>query len=291
VTFVLSMACALLAALSYGTASVMQAAAARRTGTRPNLDALLLVRLARQVPYLAGLALDLVGFASSVVALRNLPLFVVQSAVAGSVGVTAITAALAFGFSLRRYETVALVVLVAGFALLAVSAQPEHATTLSRHGRWLLVAGIGLVVIVGYVSARRHERAASVGLAIGAGLSWAGTGIAARVLHVPTPLWHVIIDPVAIVLAVYGVLGTLLFATALQRGSVTAAAALVFSVETVVPSGIGLAFLGDHARPHFLTAALAGVVASVGASITLARRSEPLPPRIAADTGVRRQTR
>ena len=290
-TFVLSMACALLAALSYGTASVMQAAAARRTGTRPNLDALLLVRLARQVPYLAGLALDLVGFASSVVALRNLPLFVVQSAVAGSVGVTAITAALAFGFSLRRYETVALVVLVAGFALLAVSAQPEHATTLSRHGRWLLVAGIGLVVIVGYVSARRHERAASVGLAIGAGLSWAGTGIAARVLHVPTPLWHVIIDPVAIVLAVYGVLGTLLFATALQRGSVTAAAALVFSVETVVPSGIGLAFLGDHARPHFLTAALAGVVASVGASITLARRSEPLPPRIAADTGVRRQTR
>lgn len=276
-TYVLSLACALLAALSYGTASVMQAAAARRTDKRPHLDAMLLVRLVRQLPYIAGLALDLVGFIASVVALRNLPLFMVQSVIAGSVGVTAIVASVVFGIQLRRYEMVALVGLVVGFALLAVSAQPEHATVLARPGRIVLVAGVVLVALVGVIGARLDEHTASVALAVGAGLSWAGTGIAARVLQVPAPLWHLAVDPVALALAAYGVLGTLLFATSLQRGSVTAAAALVFSVETVVPAGIGVAFLGDHARPHFQAAAVLGIIAAVGASITLARRSEPLP--------------
>jgi len=275
-TYVLSLACALLAALSYGTASVMQAAAARRTDKRPHLDAMLLVRLVRQLPYIASLALDLIGFIASVVALRNLPLFMVQSVIAGSVGVTAIVASVVFGIQLRRYEMVALVGLVVGFALLAVSAQPEHATVLARPGRIVLVAGVVLVALVGVIGARLDEHTASVALAVGAGLSWAGTGIAARVLQVPAPLWHLAVDPVALALAAYGVLGTLLFATSLQRGSVTAAAALVFSVETVVPAGIGVAFLGDHARPHFQAAAVLGIIAAVGASITLARRSEPL---------------
>ena len=66
-------------------------------------------------------------------------------------------------------------------------------------------------------------------------------------------------DPVALALVAYGVLGILLFATALQRSSVTAVAALVFLVETVVPSAIGLFFLGDHARPHMAAIAIAGI--------------------------------
>jgi len=281
-TVLLSLACAFLAALSYGTASVMQAAAASRAEKRPNLDAMLLVRLLHELPYVAGVALDLVGFLAAVVALRNLPLFMVQSAVAGSVGVTAIAASLTFGIRLRRYEIVALVGLLVGFALLAVSARPEHATAVSTSGRWLLAGGVVVVGLIGVLGARLDERAAGIALALCAGLSWAGTGIAARVLHVPSPPWRLLIDPVAVALAAYGVLGMLLFATALQRGSVTAAAALVFSVETVVPSVIGLAFLGDHARPHLGAAAVLGVVVTVAASIALARRSEPLPRELAA---------
>jgi hypothetical protein len=274
---VLSLACACLAALSYGVGSVLQAAAARTAEKRPNLDAMLLVRLARQLPYLAGVGLDLLGFVAAVIALRNLPLFMVQSAIAGSVGVTAIAASMAFGVRLQRYEIVALVALMVGFALLAVSAQPEHATPLGTAGRWILAAGIGVVALLGIGGARLTDRPASIVLATAAGLSWGGTGIAARVLEIPSPLWRIVIDPLALTLAVYGVLGALLFATALQRGSVTAAAALVFSVETVVPSLIGLAFLGDHARPGFGAVALVGVVLAVGASMALARRSEPLP--------------
>jgi len=273
----LALACAVLAALSYGIGSVMQAAAVRHAENRPNLDPLLLVRLVGRLPYVAGLALDLVGFCASVIALRTLPLFLVQSAIAGSVGVTAIAASVAFGIRLLGYERVALIALMFGFALLAVSARPERAASLGPVGQWILAGGVVVVLAAGALSARLDNRKAGIGLALCAGLSWAGTGIAARVLQIPSPPWHLVIDPVALCLAAYGLLGALLFATALQRGSVTAAAAIVFTVETVVPSLIGIAFLGDRARSGFLLVALLGFAASVGGSIALARRSEPLP--------------
>ncbi|MCU1428159.1 MAG: hypothetical protein JWL83_2159 [Actinomycetia bacterium] len=278
----LSLACAFVAALSYGIGSVLQAAAARRAERSSNLDPMLLVRLVNELPYVAGLALDVVAFVASVIALRDLPLFMVQSALAGSVGVTAITASIAFGVPLRRSERVALAGLMFGFVLLAVSARPQHAASLGAVGRWVLVSGVALVAVAGAISARLDDRKAGIGLAICAGLSWSATGIAARVLHVPSVWWHVVQDPVALALAVSGVFGVLFFATALQRGSVTAAAALVFAVETVVPSVIGLAFLGDHARPHLAPVAALGFALTVSASIALARRSEPLPREPAA---------
>jgi hypothetical protein len=275
--FSVSLACAVLAALSYGVGSVMQASSVRRTERRANLDPTLLVRRVGEPLYVGGLALDFLGFVASVVALRTLPLFVVQSAIAASVGVTAISASFAFGIRLLRYERVALVALMLGFALLAVSGRPERAVSLSSAGQWILVAGVVVVAAMGAVCARLDDRKAAIGLALCAGLSWAGTGIAARTLEIRAPWWHVLIDPVALSLAVYGILGVLLFATALQRGSVTATAALVFSVETIVPAILGLAFLGDRARAGFVPVAALGFVATLGASIALARRSEPLP--------------
>ena len=275
--FAFSLACAFVSALSYGIGSVMQAAAARRAEMRPNLDPMLLVRLARDLTYVASLGLDLLGFVASVVALRTLPLFMVQSAIAGSVGVTAVVASIAFGVRLERYEHAALLGLLAGFALLALSARPGHAAALGSTGHWLLASGVAVVAVIGALSARAADRGAGIGLALAAGLGFAGTGVAARDLVVPHGAWHLLTDPVALALAGYALLGVLLFATALQRSSVTAVAALVFLVETVVPSTIGLVFLGDHARPHLAVVASLGFVVTIVASISLARRSEPLP--------------
>jgi len=88
---VVGMACALFAALGYGSASVLQSVAARKAESSSGLDPRLFVRLAGSVPYVSGLGLDLGAFLASLVALRTLPLFFVQSAVAASVGVTAVT--------------------------------------------------------------------------------------------------------------------------------------------------------------------------------------------------------
>jgi hypothetical protein len=272
----LALGCALAANVCYGFGTVFQAAGARRASTSGHLDVMLFARLARQLPYIAGLGLDLVGFIASLVALRTLPLFVVQAAIAGSVGVTALVAVIAFGFRLRQSDGSAIVVLIAGLVLLGASARGHHAAHLSRLGGWLLLLGVGVVVIAGIVVARWSDPRGGIGLAACAGFGFTGTAIAARALRIPPHHWRLVFEPVAIALVLYGACGMLMFASALQRGSVTATSAVMFAVETIVPSIIGLAALGDRTRRHFEVVAAVGFALTVGASIVLARYTEPV---------------
>jgi len=269
-------ACALTATLSYGVGTVLQAAGARRVGSAEHLDVMLLARLARQSRYVGGLALDAVGFIASLLALRTLPLFVVQAAIAGSLGVTAATASFVFGFRLRNSEKLAIGLLLAGLALLGVSARSEPVTRLSQFGAWSLFAGVFVVVGAGVIAARHQGRHAAIALAVCAGLGFAGTGIAARALLIPTPAWHLVTEPVAIALVAYGACGILMFASALQRGAVTATTAMMLGVETIIPAVVGLVALGDRTRPHFALIAVLGFVLTVGAALTLSRYTEPV---------------
>jgi drug/metabolite transporter (DMT)-like permease len=270
----LALSCALVANLSYGFGTILQAAGARRASTSGHLDVMLFARLSRQLPYLAGLGLDAIGFASSVIALRTLPLFVVQAAIAGSIGVTALTAALVFGFRLRASDTLAIAVLIVGLGLLGASARGEDPAHLSHLGGWLLLLGVVAVAGGGAVAARLPDPRGGVGLAVFAGLGFTGTAVATRALQIPAPAWHLAFEPVAIALVLYGACGMLMFASALQRGSVTAAAAVMFAVETIVPSIVGLAALGDRTRPHFQIVAALGFGLTIGSSLALARYTE-----------------
>jgi hypothetical protein len=265
----LGMACALFAALGYGSASVLQSVAARREASSSGLDPRLLVRLARSAPYVSGLALDLVAFLASLVALRTLPLFLVQSAVASSVGVTAVISA-AIGVRLRGREIASLVVLGSGLLLLASSAQPEPGTPLSLGTRWGLLSCVVILGVAGALVARGNGGSSAQALAILGGLAFTVVAVAARSLTVPTPLWHVLTDPGLWAILALGALGMLLFTTALQRGSVTSATALTFAVETIVPAGIGLAFLGDTTRPGFAPVAALGFVLTIAGTMALA---------------------
>jgi len=275
---ILGLAGALAAAVCYGAASVLQSVGSRRLARAGALDVRLFVRLARSLPYVAGLALDLLGFAASVLALRTLPLFLVQSAVSASIGVTALLAAWRLGAQLRRAERYALLALLVGLLLLAVSARPERAASLAGPARWALLALLSVPVLAALAAVRLRGAAAGAALAAAAGLAFTGVGVAARVLVIPDPLWRVGGDPVLYALAGYGLLGVLLFAGALQRGSVTTAAAITFAVQTVVPALIGLALLGDSARAGFGPVAVAGFVLALGGALALARYAEPVGP-------------
>jgi drug/metabolite transporter (DMT)-like permease len=266
---VLGMACALFAALGYGCASVLQSIAARRTESGSGLDPRLLVRLARSAPYVSGLALDLAAFVGSLVALRTLPLFFVQSAVAASVGVTAVISA-ATGVRLSRREISSLVVLGAGLLLLASSAQPEQGTPLAPGIRWGLLASVMVLGGAGMLAARGHGRSSAPALAVLAGLSFTVVAVAARSLSMPGPPWQLLADPGLWAIVTLGLLGMLLFTTALQRGSVTSVTALTFAVETIVPAGVGLAFLGDMTRPGFALIAAVGFVLTITGTLALA---------------------
>jgi drug/metabolite transporter (DMT)-like permease len=268
------MACALFAALGYGSASVLQSVAAHRAESGPGLDPRLLVRLVRSAPYVLGLGLDLAAFVASLVALRTLPLFLVQSAVASSIGVTAVISA-ATGARLRGREIASLVVLGAGLLLLASSAQPEQGTPLPLAIRWGLLASVVVLGGAGAFVARRNGHSSAPALAALGGLAFTVVAVAARSLTVPSPLWQVLADPGLWAILVLGGLGLLLFTTALQRGSVTSVTAVTFAVETIVPAGVGLAFLGDTTRPGFALTAAVGFVLTIGGSLALATAAPP----------------
>jgi len=277
---------ALGAAICYGSGSVLQAIGARRTTRSAGVDPRLLLRLAGSVPYLAGLGLDVVGFVLSLAALRTLPLFLVESAVASSVGVTALLAARVLDVRPSRREWCALGGIGLGLVLLAASAAEGAGRPLGSGGRIALVAGAGVLAALAVPLGRGSGARVGVGLGALAGLAFGGVGIAARVLVFPHPLARVLLDPVLYSLAAYGVIGTLLYATALQRGSVTTSTAALFAAETVAPALVGVIALGDGARPGFAVVAAAGFVVTVLAAVALARYGElPAEPAETAERG------
>jgi drug/metabolite transporter (DMT)-like permease len=267
--------------VAYGVATVLQAVASRRLAVAP-VDPRLVLRLLRQLPYLAAMVLDAVGFAASVVALQSMPLFLVQSAVAASIGVTALAARIWLGARLGRREGFALAVMGVGLVLLASSAESEGAQPMSRTGQWLL---LGLSVLLGGVSVlagRAPARQAAAGLAVAAGLGFSTVGIATRALHLAPPWWPILLEPLLWALAISGIVATTCYAAALQRGSVTVVAAVTLAVETILPAVVGYAALGDRARPGFLPAAVLGLLLALGGAIGLARYAEPEPSAAAA---------
>ena len=274
---ILGLAGALLAALCYGVATICQSVATQKTAATAGLDPRLLARLFGQPLYVAGLLLDVVAFACSALALRTLPLFLVQAAVAASVGVTALLAVRLLGVRLGRPERWALLAVGLGLVLLGLSAQAEAARPVGDRVGWALLVGVALLLAVGLVLGRQAGPQAAMGVAAAAGLAFGGAGIAARVLVVPENKWQLLTEPSAVALVGFGLLGTLLFATALQRGSAISTAAITFSVETVGPAAVGLAALGDRARPGYGWPAAAGFALTVIGAICLARYAEPAP--------------
>ena len=93
------------AAVLYGAGTVLQAAGVRGSAGRP-AGAPGSTGLRSAGLYGAGLLLDALGFLASLAALRTLPLFVVQSAIASSVAVTAVLAAVFLGSRLERSDIV-----------------------------------------------------------------------------------------------------------------------------------------------------------------------------------------
>lgn len=263
------MIAALVAAVGYGVASILETISARRSAASTRLDPRLLVRLGLQPLFLGAMALDLVSFAAAAFALQRLPLFFVQSTVAASVGVTAMIA-VRLGSRIGRRGLLALGALAVGLVLLALSAAPESVQPTSTLWRTILLLTLLPCAVLGALSARGSGRWSAAGLAVSGGLAFSVVALGARTLELPHHWWHVLADPALAAVVVGGILGTLLFAMALQRGAVTSMTALTFATDTVVPSVIGLALLSDATRPGHRYVAVAGFALAVGGSVAAA---------------------
>ncbi|MER7706747.1 DMT family transporter [Kitasatospora sp. NPDC097605] len=269
----LGLTTALVATVCFGFGSVFQAGGAREAPHADRVRVGLLAALVRSWRFLLGTGLDIVGFALSIVALRTLPLFLVQAVTNASLAVTALAAARLLGARLHRADLFGIVAVVVGLTLLAVGSGEAGRDHAPAAFHWALLGTTVLMLLLTLLLARRRDTAAAVGLGLLAGVGFGVTSLAVRVLDVSGPL-DVFTDPAAYGLALGGLGGYLAYALALQRGTVTAATAAGTVSETFGPALVGVAVLGDAARPGYAWCALTGFAVAVGGTFVLSRFGE-----------------
>ena len=262
---------AVAGALGSGTGSVLESVAVRRSGAYggDNDD---LSKIARQPLYWLGVGIDILSFGFAAAALHRLPLFLVQTVMAFSVGVTATISAF-LGLRLGRKGWWALAFSVGGLVLLGLSAQPGPAAQLPPGWRWILLAVSVPVALTGYFANRTHQRWTAPVLAFAAGIGFTAVAVSARTLHVDPSLAGWLREPAIWAIVLNGVVATATFAMALQKGNATTVSAVMFATNTVVPSVIGLTLLHDSIRPGWALPATIGFLVAVLGSITLAHFS------------------
>ncbi|MFJ8597458.1 DMT family transporter [Streptomyces shenzhenensis] len=268
------MVCALGAAVCFGTATVLQAIAARHAaGTGAGGDAALLLRALRQWRYLAGLGLDGLGFLLQIAALRSVPIYTVGAALASSLAVTAVVAARLLRVRLSGMEWGAVAVVCAGLAMLGLASGAEGHRDGSAALRYAMLAAAVAVLLLGAVGGRLRGRGRALLLGLGAGFGFGVVEVAVRLIDEPAPA-ALVTNPAAYALLLAGAAAFLLLTSALQRGSVTTATAGMVIGETIGPAAVGVVWLGDRTREGLTWLAVLGFAVAVTGALALARFGE-----------------
>ncbi|WP_280887506.1 DMT family transporter [Streptomyces sp. LBL] len=280
------MLCALGAAVCFGTATVLQAMAARAVDAAGGGDgeAALLLRAVRQWRYVAGLALDGLGFLFQVAALRSVPIYAVGAALASSLAVTAVVGARLLRVRLSGREWGAVAVVCAGLALLGIASGTEG----DRGGPTALpyaLLGVAVaVLLLGLAGGRLPQRVRAAVLGLGAGFGFGVVEVAVRLID-SVALLDLLRDPAAYALLLGGAAAFLSLTSGLRTGSVTAVTAGMVIGETVGPAAVGVIWLGDRTREGLGWAAVLGFLIAVVGALALARFGEAPPAPAAADAG------
>ncbi|MEW2178075.1 hypothetical protein AB0890_17310 [Streptomyces sp. NPDC005406] len=270
------MICALGSAVCFGTASVLQAVAARaaaepRAGA--GVDPALLLRALRQWRYVAGLALDGLGFVFQIIALRSLPIYAVGAALAASLAVTAVVAARLLGVRLSATEWTAVAVVCAGLGMLGLASGEEGQSAGSDALRWSMLGIAVGILLIGTAAGRLPERARALVLGLGAGCGFGVVEVSVRLIDDVAPS-ALLGNPAVYALLVGGGSAFLLLTSALQRGSVTTATAGMVLGETIGPALVGVVWLGDRTRDGLGWLAVTGFAVAVAGALALARFGE-----------------
>ncbi|WP_189190397.1 hypothetical protein [Streptomyces albiflavescens] len=268
------MMCALGASVCFGTATVLQAMAARAAAeSGPGGDTALLLRALRQWRYLAGLALDGVGFLLQIAALRSIPIYAVGAALAASLAVTAVVASWLLRVRLSRVEWGAVGVVCAGLAMLGLASGTEGEVAGSTALKYAMLGTAVAVLLLGLVGGRLPERVRPLALGLGAGFGFGVVEVAVRLIDDLDP-GALLSNPATYALLMGGGAAFLLLTSALQRGSVTTATAGLVIGETIGPAVVGVVWLGDRTREGLSWLAVLGFAVAVVGALALARFGE-----------------
>ena len=267
---------ALLATVLNSGAALLESDATRQATHRP---------LATRPRYLVGLLVDGLGWAATVVALRFLPVFVVQAVLGGAIALTAVGARLLYRTRLRRVDRLACVACVAGLALVAASAGADQPSAPSALARLVLLA-VAALLLVG-LAATWSSRAEWPRTVI-AGLGFGGSSVAVRAVHLDAgrDLSALLLAPSVYLVAVFGATGLVGYSRALERGSLTQVTAILLVTEVTVPGVAGIVLLGDSVRPGWWPALVVGLVLAVAGVVVLSGSPAQRPPSAVPTTDV-----
>jgi len=265
----IALAIAVFGAVCYAAGSILQSIGARRSTTT--------VRALGHPLYLIGVGLDILSFVGSMVALRELAVYLVESVLASSLAITVVAARIFLKARLRTRDSIAVVVSVGALTVLAMSAGPQEEVAPSDGLRLALCAAAVGLAVIGWGTARITGSPGAV--AALAGLSLGGAALAGRALPMPEQAGAggmalaLAMEPLIWALLVFAVGGMLLYTYALQHGAVGPVTAVLWIAEVIAPSAVALLVLGDAVRPGWELPALVAGLVTVGAAVLLAGAS------------------
>ncbi|WP_063770005.1 hypothetical protein [Streptacidiphilus melanogenes] len=277
----LGLVMALVAALCFGSAMVLQALGAQAHSPAGSGGGLLgTVRAMVNVPFVCGLALDLLGFVAQLIALRSLPLYVVQAALAGALAVTAVLGAAVLRLRLGRAEWAGVVGVCLGLALLGATAGKEGDKHPGTALHWIMLAAVVVIAAGGAVAWRLKEPARAAVMGTLCGLGFGVVGLSVRLLPAVhgMDLMPLLKDPATYALLGGGAVAFVFMTEGVRGGKVTTATAAMVLGETALPALLGVILLGDRTRPGLLWLALLGFAIAVAGALALARFGEVAPP-------------
>lgn len=251
---VIGLGAALVAAVLFGGAAVLQAIAARRHGLVSWLMALVAL-------------IYLVGWGLHVVSIARLPLYLAQVGIAGSLAVTALIASRVVHEPLATRHWVAVAALIGGLGMLTGAAGEVGAEGFNTTRTVVMYAAAAVILVASLAARRVRDERGGVLLGVLGGIAYAGSPIATRSLIDPS--WDVNTVAPALAIGVFGLMGFWLYSLGLRRASVTAVTAPLVLLETLVPSVVGVLVFGDGVRTGRWGLAAVGFVISIGAALVL----------------------
>ncbi|OMB78837.1 DMT family protein [Mycolicibacterium conceptionense] len=273
----IGVAAAVLACVGYGTASVLQSYAAGRsvasgvaTSDRgPTLRSTVGAMLAPV--FIAGMALDLLGFAGSLISARLIPLFLSQTIISANLVVTAVLSIFVLHVRLHRRDWTAIAIVLAALCILGATAGHLGDRDAGAGLHWGVLVVSAIILGLGAALVRLLGKNAAVPAGLIAGVLYGAMAVAVRVVDGLEPLnvGVLIADPALWAILVAGLGGFYLFTVALQVGSVNGVAAALVVGETVVPGIVGVVLLGDVSRPGYGWLVVIAFIAAVAGAVAL----------------------
>lgn len=269
--YYLALAAVIGCAACNGTAVILEKVGVDELPRQSSFSSAFVVKLASNAPYMAGIVLDIVGWLLTLVAVRSLPLFLVQSVVSSNIVIAALLDEVVLRRRLPKRGYSLILMILVGLTVLASTAAPIQVNQpIAEWYQWGALAVLIVLGSIGSALVKLKTRVAAIGLAVIAGIAFGGVSIVGRLLIINVPFWHFLENPLSWVLIAYSGLGMLFFSIALQRTSATTVNAVAVALQTVAPAIIGITLLGDGVRTGYWPLMIAAMAVTLVGAIALA---------------------